>query len=190
MPQQNTIGKVPGNIFILASQASCGYLDRATCPYGKINVAADPPMESVHNNQLKLFQDCTMSTSCDDLSFAPDFSKGLLPAIVQDHSSGEILMLAYMNELAWQKTLQSGEAHYWSRSRQQLWHKGATSGNTQKVLAVRLDCDNDAILLIVEQKGGAACHTGRRSCFYREWKNRTVRQCSPQIFDPKKVYGK
>ena len=98
-------------------------------------------------------------------------------------------MLAYMNEEAWQKTLQTGEAHYWSRSRSQLWHKGATSGNVQKVRSVRLDCDSDAILLLVEQEGGAACHTGRRSCFYREWKDGSLRECSPRVFDPKDVYG-
>ena len=127
---------------------------------------------------------------CDDaLCFAPDFSKGLLPAIAQDAQSGEVLMLAYMNEAAWQKTIQTGEAHYWSRSRQQLWHKGATSGNRQKIRSIRLDCDNDAILLLIDQEGGAACHTGRRSCFYREKKDGQVTECSPQIFDPKKVYG-
>ncbi len=121
--------------------------------------------------------------------FQPDFSKGLLPAIVQDAASGEVLMLAYMNEEAWQKTMQTGEAHYFSRSRQKLWRKGETSGNVQKVLAIRLDCDNDAILLRVRQTGGAACHTGMRSCFYRELATGKVSQCSPQIFDPKKVYA-
>lgn len=121
--------------------------------------------------------------------FAPDFSKGLLPAVAQDHRSGDVLMLAYMNEEAWQKMLQTGEVHYWSRSRNQLWHKGATSGNVRKVRSVRLDCDSDAILLLVEQEGGAACHTGRRSCFYREWKDGSPRECSPRVFDPKDVYG-
>ena len=122
-------------------------------------------------------------------AFTPDFSKGLIPAIVQDSSSGEVLMLAYMNEEAWQATLSSGEAHFWSRSRQCLWHKVGTSGNVQKVQAIRLDCDDDTILLLVEQVGDAACHTGRRSCFYREWKDGQVSLCSPQIFDPEKVYG-
>jgi len=121
--------------------------------------------------------------------FAPDFSKGLIPAVVQDEASGEVLMLAYMNEEAWQATLTSGEAHFWSRSRQCLWHKGGTSGNVQKVRSVRLDCDNDTILLLVEQVGGAACHTGRRSCFFRQWQQGQVSLCSPQVFDPKKVYG-
>ncbi len=98
-------------------------------------------------------------------------------------------MLAYMNEEAWRKTLETGEAHYWSRSRQELWHKGATSGHVQKVRALRLDCDNDALLLLIDQIGGAACHSGRRSCFYREWQDGRVNLCSPQIFDPQKVYG-
>ncbi|CAI3238238.1 phosphoribosyl-AMP cyclohydrolase [Desulfovibrio legallii] len=124
-----------------------------------------------------------------DADFIPDFSKGLVPAIAQDCASGEVLMLAYMNEDAWRKTLETGEAHYWSRSRRELWHKGGTSGNVQKVRALRLDCDNDTVLLLVEQQGGAACHTGRRSCFYREWKDGRLRECAPQVFDPKKVYG-
>lgn len=124
-----------------------------------------------------------------DADFIPDFSKGLVPAIAQDCASGEVLMLAYMNEDAWRKTLETGEAHYWSRSRRELWHKGGTSGNVQKVRALRLDCDNDTVLLLVEQQGGAACHTGRRSCFYRDWKDGRLRECAPQVFDPKKVYG-
>ena len=122
--------------------------------------------------------------------FAPDFAKGLVPAIAQDEATGEVLMLAYMNEEAWQKTLATGEAHYWSRSRKCLWHKGGTSGNIQKVHSIRLDCDSDTIVLRIEQVGGAACHTGRRSCFFREWKNGQVSICSPQVFDPDKVYNK
>lgn len=121
--------------------------------------------------------------------FAPDFSKGLVPAIAQDSATGEVLMLAYMDETAWDATLRTGEAHYWSRSRQELWHKGATSGNVQKVLSIRLDCDADAVVLLVEQCGGAACHTGRRSCFFREWKNGEEHICSPRVFDPAAVYG-
>lgn len=122
------------------------------------------------------------------MEFRPDFKGGLLPAIAQDAESGEVLMLAYMNEDAWQKTLETGEAHYWSRSRRKLWHKGESSGNVQEVQAIRLDCDSDAILLLVRQKGSAACHTGRRSCFYRELKDGAATYCSPQIFDPEKVY--
>ena len=101
--------------------------------------------------------------------FTPDFTKsgGLIAAIAQDAESGKILMLAWMNEEAWNATLTTGEAHYWSRSRQKLWHKGESSGNVQKVLAIRLDCDSDAVILEIQQVGGAACHTGKYSCFYR-----------------------
>lgn len=130
-----------------------------------------------------------MSKSESAPGFEPDFSKGLLPAIAQDWATGEVLMLAYMNEEAWRKTLETGEVHYWSRSRKEIWRKGGTSGHVQKVRALRLDCDNDTALLLVEQAGGAACHTGRRSCFYREWKDGVVNLCSPQVFDPEKVYG-
>jgi phosphoribosyl-AMP cyclohydrolase len=98
----------------------------------------------------------------------PDFEKGggLIPAIAQDHRTGEVLMLAYMSPESYQRTLETGEAHYWSRSRQELWHKGATSGHVQKVKGIFLDCDADAVLIRIEQVGGVACHTGRRSCFF------------------------
>lgn len=122
--------------------------------------------------------------------FEPDFKGGLLPAIAQDAATGEVLMLAWMNEDAWRLTLVTGEVHYFSRSRQKIWHKGESSGNTQRIAAIRLDCDSDAILLLIHQQGGAACHTGHRSCFYRELANGQTRECSPQIFDPQKVYGK
>ncbi|MBQ7586067.1 MAG: phosphoribosyl-AMP cyclohydrolase [Desulfovibrionaceae bacterium] len=124
-----------------------------------------------------------------ELDFKPDFSKGLIPAIAQDAHTLEVLMLAYMNEEAWNLTLSTKEAHYFSRSRQKIWHKGESSGNLQKVKSIRLDCDQDTILLLVEQIGGAACHTGRRSCFFREWQGNCVEICSPQIFDPNQVYG-
>ena len=97
-------------------------------------------------------------------------------------------MLAYMNEEAFSLTCATGEAHYWSRSRNRLWHKGESSGHVQKVRAMRLDCDSDTLLLLVEQEGGAACHTGRRSCFYRQWEDGAVSLCSPLIFDPEEVY--
>ncbi|MEO0327932.1 MAG: phosphoribosyl-AMP cyclohydrolase [Pseudomonadota bacterium] len=92
---------------------------------------------------------------------------GLVTAVVTDHQSKEVLMVAHMNELAIEKTIETGEAHYWSRSRQELWHKGATSGDFQYVREMRIDCDQDAIVLKVEMAGNSACHTGRRSCFYR-----------------------
>lgn len=122
--------------------------------------------------------------------FTPDFAKqgGLVPAIAQDCKTGEVLMLAYINDLAWTKTLETGEAHYWSRSRNTLWHKGATSGHVQKVQSIRIDCDNDTLLLLVEQVGGAACHEGYRSCFFRELKAGEVNTCTVHVFDPKEVY--
>jgi len=121
----------------------------------------------------------------------PDFSKGsgLLPAIVQDAQTGEVLMLAYMNEQAFQKTVESGEAHFFSRSRGMLWHKGESSGHVQRVHSLRLDCDRDTILLQVEQVGGAACHKGYRSCFYRQLTPEGSRICSAKVFDPKEVYS-
>lgn len=122
--------------------------------------------------------------------FTPNFSKGggLVPVVTQSAQTGLVLMLAYMNEEAWKATLKTGIAHYYSRSRKALWRKGATSGNEQLIKAVRLDCDNDTVLLLVEQKGGAACHTGHESCFYRELKNGSVTECCPVLFDPKEVY--
>jgi phosphoribosyl-AMP cyclohydrolase len=122
----------------------------------------------------------------------PDFSKhgGLLPAIVQDAGTGKVLMLAYMNELAWEKTLDTGMAHYWSRSRQRLWLKGEESGHTQLVKEVLLDCDLDTILLKVEQRGGAACHTGHESCFYRRLEHGELTEVERLVFDPKEVYRK
>ena len=98
-----------------------------------------------------------------------DFAKmgGLLPAIVQDYKTNEILMQAYMNKEAWELTLKTGLAHYFSRSRKSLWKKGETSGNVQIVKEIRVDCDEDCLLLKIIQQGGAACHTGKRSCFYR-----------------------
>ncbi len=93
---------------------------------------------------------------------------GLVPAVAQQHDTGEVLMLAWMDQAAIARTLELGEAVYYSRSRAELWHKGATSGNTQRVIDLRVDCDGDTLLLLVDQAGdGVACHTGRRSCFYR-----------------------
>ncbi len=104
--------------------------------------------------------------------FAPRYGdKGLIPAIVTDAKDGAVVMLAYMNAEALRLTLETGEAHYWSRSRGELWRKGATSGDTQKVVDLRLDCDQDTVLVSVAMAGrGVACHTGRHSCFYRRVK--------------------
>ncbi len=127
---------------------------------------------------------------CSDPNFVPDFAKaqGLVAAIAQDVTSGEVLMLAWMNEEAWQKTLATGQAHYYSRSRKKLWHKGGTSGHVQRVHAIRLDCDSDAVILHIEQVGGAACHKGYRSCFYRELKDGDVNICAPLLFNPEEIY--
>jgi phosphoribosyl-AMP cyclohydrolase len=124
--------------------------------------------------------------------FNPDFKKGegLLPAIVQDDQTGEVLMLAYMNRDAWLKTLETGKATFWSRSRDALWMKGETSGHVQLVREVRMDCDNDTILLKVHQLGGAACHTGHRSCFYRKLVDGVVENAGVRIFNPEDVYNK
>jgi phosphoribosyl-AMP cyclohydrolase len=121
----------------------------------------------------------------------PDFDKmgGLLPAIVQDADTGDVLMLAFMNREAWERTLATGEAHFYSRTRSQIWHKGATSGNVQRVKEIYLDCDWDTVLLKVEQVGGAACHTGHRSCFYRRRLGDGWQVVGSPIFDPKEVYG-
>ncbi|MRJ02639.1 MAG: bifunctional phosphoribosyl-AMP cyclohydrolase/phosphoribosyl-ATP diphosphatase HisIE [Epsilonproteobacteria bacterium] len=121
------------------------------------------------------------------MEFQIDWEKNpLIPVIVQEGESGEVLMLAYMNREAFQKTVESGYAHYYSRSRQKLWKKGERSGNTQKVLSMALDCDSDALLLKVEQKG-AACHTGQRSCFHKDLERGEI--VGEQIDDPKELYG-
>ncbi len=114
---------------------------------------------------------------------------GLVPAIVQDAASGEVLMLAFMNPEAWERTLATGEAHYFSRTRNTIWHKGDTSGHVQRVKEIYLDCDEDTVLLKVEQVGGAACHTGYRSCFYRRLEEDRLQSVGAKIFDPKEVYG-
>ncbi|MEK6194351.1 MAG: phosphoribosyl-AMP cyclohydrolase [Deltaproteobacteria bacterium] len=121
-----------------------------------------------------------------------DFSKtgGLLPTIAQEAGTGEVLMLAYMNQEAWETTLATGKATYFSRSRQELWVKGLTSGNVQMVKEIRIDCDSDAILLKVEQVGGAACHTGHKSCFFKQVENGSITIIGRPLFDPKEVYKK
>ena len=113
---------------------------------------------------------------------------GLVPVIAQDHASGEVLMFAWMNREALEKTLLGGEAVYWSRSRRKLWHKGEESGHTQKVVEIRIDCDNDVVLLKVEQRGGIACHTGRRSCFFQRLEDGGWTEVEPVLKDPKDIY--
>ncbi len=124
---------------------------------------------------------------------ALDFSKanGLVTAIAIDDATDEVLMVAFMNPEAFRLTLSRGEVVYWSRSRNKLWHKGEESGNTQKVKSLYIDCDGDVVVVRVEQRGGAACHTGRRSCFFRKLQDDgTWKDVGVQVFDPKEVYGK
>lgn len=116
--------------------------------------------------------------------------KGLAPAIAQDAVTGRILMVAWMNREALELTAAKGEAVYWSRSRNKLWHKGEESGHVQTVREIRLDCDEDVIVLQVEQQGGIACHTGRESCFYRVLKNGAWVTVDPVLKDPKDIYKK
>jgi phosphoribosyl-AMP cyclohydrolase len=113
---------------------------------------------------------------------------GLIPAIVQEYKTGEVLMLAYMNQEAWESTLRTGNATYYSRSRQKLWVKGETSGHLQRVKEIRIDCDDDTVLLKIEQLGDAACHTGHRSCFYKKVDKGSVTVVGKPVFDPEEVY--
>lgn len=118
--------------------------------------------------------------------------KGLLTCIAQDADSHEVLMVAWMNAESLQLSLAKGEAIYWSRSRNKLWHKGEESGNTQQIIDMRLDCDGDVLLLKVRQTGGIACHTGRKSCFYLalDTENQRWQAIDPVLKDPKELYGK
>lgn len=134
----------------------------------------------------------------EGLDFAPKFdADGLIPALAMDAVTREPLMLAYMNAESLRRTLEIGEAVYWSRSRKEIWHKGATSGHTQKIVEIRTDCDQDALILLVDQQGAGACHSGRESCFYRKVVTGTAGE-KPALefigggktFDPAAVYGK
>ncbi len=116
----------------------------------------------------------------------PDFTRGLVTAVVQDAGNDEVLMLAHMNEEAWKLTVETGYAHYYSRSRKEIWKKGGKSGHLQRVVEIRLDCDRDAVLLRVEQAGGA-CHEGYRSCFFRDSDGNLI---GKKVFEPGDVYGK
>jgi len=115
--------------------------------------------------------------------------EGLVLAIAQDADTKQVLMVAYMNAATLRQTLDTGRMTYWSRSRQKVWQKGETSGNVQHVRSVRVDCDGDALLFGVEQEGGAACHTGHRSCFFRRLEDGTLVDAGDQVFDPGDVYG-
>jgi len=124
---------------------------------------------------------------------ALNFSKsgtGLLPAIAQDAETGEVLMLAYINQEAWEQTLATGKAHYWSRSRNKLWLKGESSGHVQIVQEILVDCDEDTVVFKVKQLGGAACHKGYASCFFRRVDGDTLAVTGDRVFDPDVVYKK
>jgi len=127
-----------------------------------------------------------MNAWLDAVKWAPD---GLVPAIAQQSESGRVLTLAWMNREALALTARTKEAHYWSRSRQKLWRKGEQSGHVQKVREIRLDCDSDAILLMVEQVGGIACHTGRERCFFLRLEDGQWKEVEPVLKDPKAIYG-
>ena len=114
---------------------------------------------------------------------------GLVPVIAQEAATGDVLMFAWMNREALQRTAETGEAIYWSRSRRKLWHKGEESGHVQKVLDMRIDCDNDVVLLMIEQVGGIACHTGRHSCFFQKYfSDGRWEAVEPVLKDPKEIY--
>ena len=113
---------------------------------------------------------------------------GLVPAIAQDAATGRVLMVAWMNREALKRTAETGEAVYWSRSRKKLWHKGEESGHIQAVQELRLDCDNDVVLLLIEQRGGIACHTGRESCFYSKLENGQWIEVDPVLKSPDEIY--
>lgn len=121
------------------------------------------------------------------LNFAKT-EQGLLPAIAQDFATGEVLMLAYINQQAWKKTLETGKAHYWSRSRGKLWLKGESSGHVQLVKEILVDCDEDTVIFKVEQLGGAACHKGYASCFFRRVEGEELQTIGQPVFDPDQVY--
>ncbi|MDR2032435.1 MAG: bifunctional phosphoribosyl-AMP cyclohydrolase/phosphoribosyl-ATP diphosphatase HisIE [Azoarcus sp.] len=130
------------------------------------------------------------------MSAAPDWldairwdAAGLVPVIAQEAASGKVLMFAWMNREALARTVATGEAVYWSRSRARLWHKGEESGHVQKVRDIRLDCDSDALLLSIEQTGGIACHTGRQSCFFRRYAGGEWQDAEPVLKDPEDIYG-
>ncbi|MBN2160039.1 MAG: phosphoribosyl-AMP cyclohydrolase [Spirochaetes bacterium] len=118
-----------------------------------------------------------------------DKQGGLVPVIAQDYRTGEVLMLAFMNREAWELTIGTGIVHYWSRSRKKIWKKGESSGNVQEVREIRVDCDNDTLLIKVNQIGEAACHEGYRSCFYRVVRDGEPVLDGERIFNPEEVYG-
>jgi phosphoribosyl-AMP cyclohydrolase len=162
----------------------------------------DTPIRSFHGSAMDTQYGFTprggKSEVEEGIDFSPKFdADGLIPALAMDATTREPLMLAYMNQESLRRTLELGEAVYWSRSRMEFWHKGATSGHIQKIVEIRTDCDQDAIILLVEQIGAGACHTGRNSCFYRklvpseQGKPHKLAMIGPgKSFDPAAIYGK
>lgn len=128
-----------------------------------------------------------MSAPADLLAEIAFDRDGLIAAVAQQHDSGEVLMVAWMNRQAVERTLETGEVHYWSRSRMKLWRKGESSGQSQRLVELRLDCDGDTLLLLVDQKG-VACHTGRRNCFFRAWRGGRLETIADVVVDPKTLY--
>jgi phosphoribosyl-AMP cyclohydrolase len=126
-----------------------------------------------------------MNALLDRLTFD---ANGLIPAIAQQHDTGEVLMMAWMNRDSIEETLKTGQVCYWSRSRRKLWRKGESSGQEQKLVELRLDCDGDTLLLLVEQKG-VACHTGRRNCFFLAWRGEKLVEIAQPLVDPGQLYG-
>ena len=124
------------------------------------------------------------------LDEVPWNEQGLIPVVTQEFTTGRVLTLAWMNRAALKKTVETGEVHYWSRSRKKIWRKGEESGHVQKVRSIRLDCDEDVILVEVEQAGGIACHTGRHSCFYQQLVNGEWVATDPVLKDPQDIYRK
>ena len=122
----------------------------------------------------------------EQVKFGPD---GLVAALAQDHETGEVLMLAWMNRDTLQRTLEENVMTYWSRSRREIWVKGQSSGHIQEVMEIRIDCDGDTLLFKVKQHGGAACHTGHKSCFHRRYEHARLVTDSERVFDPDEVYG-
>lgn len=134
-----------------------------------------------------------MKNSEEETDFKPIYDgKGLIPCITTSVKTGKVLMFAFMNEQALNKTLETGEVHYWSRSRREIWHKGASSGMVQKVVEIRTDCDQDCIWVTVDMEPEASCHTGRQTCFYRRINNDGTLEFvdDERIFDPEDVYSK
>jgi phosphoribosyl-AMP cyclohydrolase len=131
-------------------------------------------------------EDSSVGDWLDDVKWQAD---GLVPAIAQDAHSGRVLTLAWMNRDALRRTMETKEAHYWSRSRRALWRKGEQSGHVQRVREIRLDCDNDAILIVVEQESGIACHTGRETCFYQHLTDGRWKAVEPVLKTPEDIYG-